>query len=130
MLRAAAIVLAVALGLAAAGPFARAADRTPLPALEKATPGTQCVEPPQAMRSQHMHYLKHQRDDTVRGGIRGAKYSLKDCVDCHASRATGSVVKAQTDFCASCHRYAAVSIDCFECHTGRPARLAKGGGAQ
>ena len=43
------------------------------------------------MRRNHMELLKHQRDDTVRSGIRGAKYSLKDCVGCHAGAKTGSV---------------------------------------
>lgn len=78
------------------------------------------------MRRQHMEFLKHQRDDTVRGGIRGAKYSLKACVDCHASQKTASVTKAETNFCVSCHTYAAVKIDCFECHTSKSPRLAQG----
>ena len=78
------------------------------------------------MRRNHMRFLKHQRDDTVRAGVRGARHSLKDCVDCHASPATGSVIKADADFCSSCHRYAAVSIDCFECHTGSSRKLTSG----
>jgi hypothetical protein len=72
-----------------------------------------------------MELLKHQRDDTVRGGIRGAKYSLKDCVGCHAGAKTRSVAAAPGDFCVSCHSYAAVTIDCFECHTGKPAAVAR-----
>ena len=71
------------------------------------------------MRRSHMDLLKHQRDDTVHGGIRGAKFSLKGCIDCHASQQTGSVARAETNFCVSCHSYAAVKIDCFECHTGK-----------
>ena len=105
---------------------AAAADRTPRPVIEKAA-GAQCVEPAPVMRRNHMAYLKHQRDDTVRGGIRGAKYSLKDCIDCHASQKTGSVNQAETNFCVSCHSYAAVKIDCFECHTGKSPKLAAGG---
>ena len=118
---------AVFIALAAAS--AGAADeggRTPKPAIVKATPGTQCVEPPEVMRRQHMNFLKHQRDDTVHGGIRGAKHSLKGCVECHASGETGSVAKAPGDFCSSCHQYAAVKIDCFECHASKPAKLAQG----
>ena len=72
------------------------------------------------MRRSHMDFLKHQRDNTVHGGIRGAKFSLKGCIDCHASRKTGSVAKAETNFCVSCHSYTAVKIDCFECHTHKP----------
>ncbi len=78
------------------------------------------------MRRMHMAFLKHQRDDTVRGGIRGAKYSLKGCIDCHASVKTASVAKVETNFCVSCHTYAAVTIDCFECHTSKSPKLAQG----
>ena len=121
-------VALVALAAAAAGAADGADDRgrTPLPAIVKARPGTQCVEPPEVMRRQHMSFLKHQRDETVHGGIRGAKHSLQGCVDCHASPATGSVAAAPGDFCSSCHQYAAVKIDCFECHRPKPARLAQG----
>jgi hypothetical protein len=104
--------------LLAVGTFVSAAP--PLPAVPKARPGTQCVEDPADMRRHHMDYLKHQRDATVHGGIRGAKHSLKDCVACHATTATGSVAAATGDFCVACHQYAAVKIDCFECHTGKP----------
>ena len=103
--------------LLATAPLAMAQGRTPLPAVQKAAAGTQCVAPPAEMRRHHMEMLKHQRDDTVHGGIRGAKFSLKGCIDCHASARTGSVASAPGDFCASCHAYAAVTIDCFECHT-------------
>ena len=74
--------------------------------------------------------LKHQRDDTVRGGIRGAKYGLKECIDCHASRTTGSVAQAPANFCVSCHEYTAVRIDCFECHTSKARPLAGAGAAK
>jgi hypothetical protein len=30
------------------------------------------------------------------------------------------VASAPGDFCVACHQYAAVKIDCFECHTGKP----------
>jgi predicted CXXCH cytochrome family protein len=95
-------------------------SRTPHPVIEKARAGTQCIAPPATMRRDHPAMLKHQRDDTVRGGIRGAKASLKACVECHASAATASVARAETNFCVSCHSYAAVKLDCFECHTTKP----------
>jgi predicted CXXCH cytochrome family protein len=94
--------------------------RTPRPAVEAATVGTQCAAPPAVMRRSHMDFLKHQRDDTVHGGIRGAKFSLKGCIECHASQKTGSVAKAESNFCVSCHSYAAVKIDCFGCHASKP----------
>ena len=95
------------------------AGRTPVPVVERAASGTQCVADPVFMRRNHMDLLRHQRDDSVRGGIRSGKYSLKECIACHASQKTGSVTKADTNFCVSCHSYAAVKIDCFECHTSQ-----------
>ena len=108
---------------------AAAADpggRTPRPTVERAVSGSACVEPADVMRRRHMDFLKHQRDDTVRGGIRGARHSLQGCIDCHASTRTASVAQAETNFCVSCHRYAAVSIDCFECHNPKSPKLAAG----
>ena len=90
------------------------------PVIEPARSGP-CVEDAPTMRRQHMEYLKHQRDATVHGGLRGAKYSLKSCVACHASQLTNSVTAVPTNFCVSCHSYAAVKIDCFECHANQPA---------
>jgi predicted CXXCH cytochrome family protein len=116
------------LGLLTAG-FAFAGEtvgRTPRPVVEAATAGTQCVAPPDVMRRNHMEFLKHQRDDTVHGGIRGAKFSLKGCIDCHASQKTNSVAKEESNFCVSCHSYAAVKIDCFECHTAKARSVAGG----
>ncbi len=94
--------------------------RVAKPIIEPAR-GDKCVEPAQDMRRNHMEYLKHQRDDTMRGGIRGAKYSLKTCIECHASQTTNSVTAAPTNFCISCHSFAAVKVDCFECHATQPA---------
>ena len=103
------------------------AGRTPMPVIEAATAGTQCVAPPEVMRRSHMDFLEHQRDDTVHGGIRGAKFSLNGCIECHASSQTGSVAKAETNFCVSCHVYTAVKIDCFGCHTSKPRAVAQQG---
>jgi len=113
--------------LAAGGVASADEGRTPRPVIEPAAAGTQCVEPPEVMRRNHMKFLKHQRDDTVHGGIRGAKYSLKACIDCHASPKTASVGAEPTNFCVSCHTYAAVKIDCFECHTTKSPKLAQQG---
>jgi hypothetical protein len=116
MRAAAALVLLLATGVV----FAAGEGRTPKPVIERAAKGAQCVADPQFMRKNHMDLLKHQRDDTVRQGVRGEKYSLKTCIECHASRETASVTKASTNFCVSCHSYAAVKIDCFECHASQP----------
>lgn len=90
-----------------------------LPVLPKAKGGA-CVEDVQSMRRNHMDLLKHQRDATLREGIRGAKHSLKDCVGCHATE--GKAINAEGQFCQSCHSYAAVAIDCFECHATTPGK--------
>ena len=83
---------------------------------------TSCVEPTDVMRRNHMEFLKHQRDETVHNGIRGAKYSLSACVDCHASITNGQSkpINDQGEFCAGCHEFTAVSIDCFQCHRTVP----------
>lgn len=101
--------------------------RVPRPAIEPAR-GEKCIAPPEVMRRDHMDLLRHQRDDTVRGGIRGAKASLQGCIECHAGKATGSVAAAKTDFCVSCHAYAGVKLDCFECHATRPKGTARKAG--
>ena len=77
-----------------------------------------CVEPTELMRRDHMKFILHQRDDTVHRGIRTVKHSLKNCIECHADPKTGSVL-GQNGFCESCHQYAAVTIDCFGCHTDK-----------
>ena len=103
---------------------ARAADGVPLPVLVKAARGDACVEPLPVIRRDHMKFLMHQRDDTVHQGIRGARHSLTGCIDCHAARDdAGQWVRIDTpgQFCASCHTYVSVEIDCFECHAALPA---------
>jgi len=81
--------------------------------------GGQCVEDPKFMRLNHMRLIIHQRDETVRKGIRGSKYSLAGCIDCHASTKNNSVLGSNENFCQGCHAYAAVKIDCFECHSSK-----------
>ena len=98
------------------------ASRVPQPVIEAAR-GGKCVADPAFMRRNHMNLLKHQRDDTLRGGVRTGQHSLKACIGCHASQSTGSVNAGSTNFCQSCHAYAAVKIDCFECHTSHAPSL-------
>jgi hypothetical protein len=94
---------------------ARAAEAGPT--LDRARSGP-CVEDPKLMRRIHMDLLQHDRDATVRRGVRDRKESLAGCVNCHAS-ADGSVLGDDRHFCQGCHAYAAVKIDCFGCHTSR-----------
>ncbi len=88
--------------------------------------GGHCVDDPRFMRLNHMTLMLHQRDQTVRLGIRGGKYSLAGCVDCHASKVNHSVLGSNHNFCQGCHVYAAVNIDCFECHSSSPRPSAVG----
>ena len=112
------LVGAAATSAQAAADASRAATRVPLPALE-APPGERCVEDTPFMRRNHMELLKHQRNRTVHDGIRTTQHSLANCVTCHAGRKTGRVTGSD-GFCESCHSYAGVALDCFECHADRP----------
>ncbi len=96
------------------------AGGAPRPVIAEPIKGERCVEDEAYMRRNHMRLLDHHRDETVLKGIRTKKYSLKGCIDCHASEKTGSVATAKDDFCVSCHSYAAVKIDCFDCHSTKP----------
>ena len=122
------MALAIAVGLLLASGTA-AADRVPLPALVKAHRGEACVEPLPVIRRDHMKFLMHQRDDTVHEGIRGARHSLVGCIDCHAAKdGAGQWVRidAPGQFCASCHEYVAVQMDCFGCHAALPTMAFRG----
>ena len=117
----AALLLALtAVAVSPAGALA-ADSGVPVPSPAKAFKGEQCVEPVETMRREHMVYLKHQRDETLRDGIRGQKYGLNECIDCHATAdpsIAGGKIRTLKPFCKECHAYAAVSIDCFACHSG------------
>ena len=119
-----AAALLLAAGVAAAVVAGQVRREGLAPAVEPARPGTRCIADTEYMRRHHMELLVHQRDKTVHQGIRGAEASLQGCIGCHASQRTGSVAKAPTDFCVACHSYAAVKIDCFDCHASTPATQA------
>ncbi len=113
------------LALAATALSAAAADGVPKPQVVIENPG-HCVAPAEEMRRNHMEMLKHQRDKTLRLGQRGAKVSLNGCIECHASKKTGSVLGGDGNFCQGCHAYAAVKLDCFECHQPQTGIAAAG----
>jgi hypothetical protein len=122
---------AAALAALAAAAFAVAAagvDASRVPAPVRAIPaeaGARCVEDTATMRRSHMEFLKHHRDRTVHEGIRTTQHSLANCVDCHASRETGRVTGSREAFCEGCHTFAAVKLDCFECHSDRARTVAE-----
>ena len=114
-------LIAVFFATALIGSSARAESNL-LPHPPKAR-GEHCVADTDYMRRYHMMMLKHQRDETVHEGVRGGKYSIGGCVGCHAVKGEdGKPVSYDSPqhFCRSCHDYAAVSIDCFECHSSKP----------
>ncbi len=116
------VLTTAALALSGAAP---AQAEAPKPVITKAVKGEQCVEDTDYMRKNHMKLLNVHRDKTVIEGVRTKKHSLKECINCHASEKTGSVASAKEDFCVSCHSYAAVKIDCFDCHSTKPQGSAK-----
>jgi len=89
---------------------ASAEGRVPVPHPPEAK-GEHCVLPTAEMRRNHMKYILHQRHETMHEGIRTPQFSLKGCINCHA-------VKGD-------HSYAAVHIDCFECHASVPTDTAE-----
>jgi len=96
--------------------------RVPIPDIPMCQ-GEKCVEDTDFMRRNHMSLLDHQRDETMHEGIRSKQHSLKECISCHAVAGPDAMpvtVSSPQHFCRSCHDYAAVSIDCFQCHASRP----------
>jgi hypothetical protein len=82
-----------------------------------------CVEPTQYMRRHHMDLIQHQRDATVHQGIRGTRHSLAGCIGCHVGLGSDGhpvAVNAEHQFCRACHEFAAVTVNCFDCHDGVP----------
>ena len=93
------LLLVYGLSLAAENVSAPA-GRVPKPTLEQGK-GDKCVEDTDFMRKNHMKLLLHQRDETVHKGIRTKKYSLQNCIECHASQKTNSVTGSDQNFCQS-----------------------------
>jgi [DsrC]-trisulfide reductase subunit J len=121
--RAARLVALIALACAASVVRADGADASRVPLPHPAIPasaGTKCVRDTEFMRRNHYELLLHHRTLTVHEGIRTKQDSLANCVNCHAGKG-GRVTGSKDAFCVSCHAYAAVKIDCFECHSDRPA---------
>jgi len=115
-------LVALLLGGTAAGSACAGESRVPIPSPAKGK-GEQCVRETSFMRASHMNLLLHQRDETMKKGIRTKQYSLKECVACHAVPGNdGQPVSYENpkNFCRSCHDYVAVKIDCFECHASKP----------
>jgi len=122
--------LVILVGLFALPIFSMAGDLSPVvpKAKAKASAQTECVEPVKEMRKNHMEFLLHQRDKTLRQGVRTKEHSLVECIDCHVTpKENGEFARIGEDehFCISCHNYAAVNVDCFDCHSDLPENVSK-----
>ncbi|MDP4158526.1 MAG: sulfate reduction electron transfer complex DsrMKJOP subunit DsrJ [Bacillota bacterium] len=107
------------------------------------TATTQCVEPAEYMRANHMQLLNKWRDSFVQQGkteyvnSQGKTFeiSLQSCLQCHSTgtvpNAGGASIPASNtggvsnpalntsdQFCVSCHNYASVKPTCWSCHSG------------
>jgi hypothetical protein len=118
-----AVALVFITGLATAALAAEAeSSGVPMPVIPMGM-GDSCVEDTDFMRRNHMDMLKHQRDETTLRGVRTRQYSLVECINCHVVSGPGSEAVSASDpqhFCRACHDYAAINIDCFQCHASRP----------
>jgi hypothetical protein len=119
------LALSMAAGLLPASAWAGGGSLLPVvPQAQDRFSETQgCVEPTAEMRRNHMEHILHQRDETVHRGIRTTQYSLEQCINCHVSDTPDAPrYNSEDHFCNSCHTYAAVRIDCFQCHADRPVK--------
>ncbi len=112
--------------------FAQAGDLMPVvpKAKAKANPDTLCIRDVKDMRKNHMKYILHKRDKTLREGVRTKQDSLAECISCHISKNDKGEYASFGDskhFCSSCHNFAAVNIDCFDCHNDKPTAASKTG---
>ena len=100
---------------------------TPFPTInEPSDESLKCIQPEDEMRRNHMNYILHERDETMHEGVRNEPGSLAACIDCHVEpNENGEIAGTDTDehFCTSCHTYASVQIDCFQCHADRPQKF-------
>lgn len=117
------LVLTVGLMLAAVSSATAEETRGGLgPTIPQAT-GDPHPEGNDYMRRNHMKMMRHDRDLTMYDGIRPAHASIAACFDCHAVKDEEGIpvtVADERHFCRTCHDFAAVRIDCFDCHRSTP----------
>ncbi len=115
-----ALVLGSLMGYAS---IAQSGDRDGVRSSISPNAGDSCVRETSWMRRNHMELLQHDRDRTLRQGIRSVDGSIKGCVECHVQQddhGNTVAINAENQFCSSCHAFTSVSIDCFECHATTP----------
>lgn len=82
-----------------------------------------CVLPTATIRREHMMLLRTVREEIVRHASGNPADRLTRCVSCHVqTNAAGQPIpiNAPGQFCASCHAYVGVHLDCFACHAAVP----------
>lgn len=122
------IVRTLLLGAVAVVMSATVAAESSVTSGSKAATMETCIAPTIEMRKNHMDMLKHDRDLSVRKGMRNTEASLAECVSCHAekSRKGGyTPINAEGQFCESCHSYVAVDLTCFQCHRKTPEEVSR-----
>lgn len=75
------------------------------------------------MRRWHMDMMRHDRDETMYEGARDVNASIGECFECHAVKDDAGTPVTYADerhFCRTCHDFAAVQVDCFDCHRSTP----------
>lgn len=128
------IGLLLSLAVNASEPTSSEGEGVPIPHPPKAQKNfsetQQCVEAIDVIRRNHGNFLKHHRDDTMHRGVRTTQHSLVACINCHVTADTDgnypNIHQGSEHFCRSCHTYAAVSIDCFQCHASQPEMPSEG----
>ena len=72
------------------------------------------------VRKMHPEFMNHKRDKTLLQGIRNDEASLKGCVNCHGgfNDDNNQAIRIDEDgqFCSTCHKKVATTVDCFGCH--------------
>ncbi len=84
-----------------------------------------CVLPTALMRREHMMLLRSVRTQVVRYGKKDRADRLTNCIACHVqTSSTGQAVpiNQKGQFCAVCHSYVGVRVDCFACHATVPQK--------
>ena len=110
-----ALFVGIFIGAAVYAISTQAASRTPQLVLPKNE--GQCVEATDWMRANHPQLLVEWREDVVRGANRiyisrlsGKQFETSltnTCLSCHENK---------QEFCDSCHTFAGVSPNCWDCH--------------
>jgi predicted CXXCH cytochrome family protein len=102
------------------------AKGVPMPVIARGQ-GDSCVEDTEFMRRNHMTLLQHEHGEPRSKDIPRTGHSLKECLACHTVMGPDArpvTADSPEHFCRSCHDYAAVKIDCFDCHRSRGRRVA------